>query len=257
MAIIVKNLNIFFTDFCHGIYHSLINVFFPNYCIQCKGILSSNENGLCKSCFLEIPRLFNQLSCKICSSIYSVDLEGQCFSCRVGYHKKIYYTKAFSCFSYINPIRELIQMGKFKYRHSVWKIFIDDVVHLIENKLPLDEYLLIPVPISNQRRLERGFNQSEILCKNIYKLLKIPYNFKILFKIKNNNRQSSLSGEERINNPLNCYRVANHLKIVNKNILLIDDVYTTGSTINECSRVLSEYGVKTIHCITIAKRDLY
>ena len=113
--------------------------------------------------------------------------------------------------------------------------------------------IIIPVPISKKRKKERGYNQSALLAREIAKQLNIGYNDTSLIKIKNITPQSSLKKEDRIKNVQNVYSVINNEKIKNKSILLIDDIYTTGSTVNECSKKLIEYGANRIGILTIAK----
>ena len=113
--------------------------------------------------------------------------------------------------------------------------------------------IIIPVPISKQRNKNRGYNQSLLLAKEISKELNIECIDKCLIKIKNILPQSSLKKEERIRNVKNVYSIKNTQNISGKKILLIDDIYTTGSTVIECSRILAENGAKDIGILTIAK----
>ena len=76
---------------------------------------------------------------------------------------------------------------------------------------------------------------------------------KVISKVKNNNTQSKLNKEERAENVKNVYKITSNKEIINKNILLIDDIYTTGATLNECSRMLKQAGAKKIDVLTIAK----
>lgn len=114
--------------------------------------------------------------------------------------------------------------------------------------------IIIPVPIHRRRFNDRGYNQSELIAKEISKKLKIN-NFRnnILIKIRNNAIQSTLNKHQRMMNVKDVYKVQNINLIQNKKILLIDDIYTTGNTVNECSRVLKENGAKEIGVFTISK----
>ena len=108
------------------------------------------------------------------------------------------------------------------------------------------------VPIHKKREKDRGYNQSELIAKEIAKNTpNIEYK-NILKKLKNNHRQSELKMEERLKNVKNVYDVQNKEIIQNKRIILFDDVYTTGSTVNECSKVLKENGAKEILVLTLA-----
>ena len=107
-----------------------------------------------------------------------------------------------------------------------------------------------------KKKNQRGYNQSELIAKEIAKKIEnIEYRNDILLKIKNTARQSSLNKEQRKENIKNAYLIKSSNKeyILNKNILIFDDIYTTGSTANECAKMLKEAGAKNIGILTIAK----
>ncbi|MCI8636957.1 MAG: ComF family protein, partial [Clostridia bacterium] len=112
---------------------------------------------------------------------------------------------------------------------------------------------IIPVPISKKRRKERGYNQSELIAKEMAKNLGIEYNTDCLFKVKNIVEQSKLNKEERQKNIQGVYELHKQNKLQNKKILLIDDIYTTGSTVNECCKILKQASPKQIEVFTLAK----
>lgn len=113
--------------------------------------------------------------------------------------------------------------------------------------------ILISVPISKRRLKERGYNQSELIGRELSKKLKKEYAKNILYKTKNTIAQSTLNKEQREENAKGVYEIKNLQKVYNKKILLIDDIYTTGSTVNECSRILRQAHPEKIGVLTIAK----
>ena len=112
---------------------------------------------------------------------------------------------------------------------------------------------IIPVPISKKRFAQRGYNQSSLIAKEIAKKLDITYNDKCLFKTKNIIEQSKLNKEERQKNIQGVYELYHKELLKDKKILLVDDIYTTGSTVNECSKILMKANPKKIGVFTIAK----
>lgn len=157
-------------------------------------------------------------------------------------------------YAYDGIIRSLILKYKFQEKTYLYKIFLKNLKNNKKIYLFLKKYdIIIPVPISKKREKQRGYNQSSLLAKEISKDFNIKYNEKILMKDIHTEPQSSLSKEDRIKNVKNVYSVKNSEKIINRNILLIDDIYTTGNTVNECSRVLKQSGAKNIGILTIAK----
>ena len=114
--------------------------------------------------------------------------------------------------------------------------------------------IIMSVPIHKKRYYKRGYNQSELLAKEITKNFgKINFRKDMLVKIKNNTAQSTLKKEERLSNVEGAYKVREEKTLENKSILLVDDIYTTGNTANECAKMLKLAKVKEIGILTIAK----
>ena len=112
---------------------------------------------------------------------------------------------------------------------------------------------IIPVPISTKRKMQRGYNQSLLIAKKMSKELGITLQANCLFKTKNIVEQSKLNKEQRLQNIQNVYELKNKQILNNKTILLIDDIYTTGSTVQECSRILRQAEPKEIGVFVLAK----
>lgn len=202
--------------------------------------------------------------CLICGRPTNEDL---CNKCKQNLNKKLIariddyslnneknFDEHMHLYSYDGEIRNLILRYKFQEKPYLYKIFVKNLKNNKKIYLFLKKYdIIIPVPISTKRRKERGYNQSALLAKDISKACNLQYYDKCLLKDKNIKPQSSLNKEDRIKNVENVYSINNQEKIINKKILLIDDIYTTGSTVNECSKVLKQAGVNSIGILTIAK----
>ncbi len=158
-------------------------------------------------------------------------------------------------FEYEGIIRQRILDYKFKEKSYLHKSFAEMILNNEENIEFIKKYdVLIPIPIHKDRKKIRGYNQSELIAKDLVNEIKdIKLENNIIIKIKNIVAQSTLNKEERENNIKDVYKMKNVEKIENKKILLLDDIYTTGSTVNECSRILKEAGCKDVGVITIAK----
>jgi ComF family protein len=127
-------------------------------------------------------------------------------------------------------------------------------INLIEKQTFFsDKNLIIPIPLAKRRFRERGFNQSEEIGKKLSEFLKIPMLNNVLFKIKETQSQVELSKEEREKNIKNVFLIKNSELIEGKKILLLDDVYTTGSTMEEAAKVLKESGAKQVFGIVVAR----
>ncbi|MCJ7787036.1 ComF family protein, partial [Patescibacteria group bacterium] len=117
---------------------------------------------------------------------------------------------------------------------------------LLDNPPAFFEFLLISVPLEKRKLKQRGFNQAEELAKELSKSLKISLFNDVLIKIKETLPQVELSGKEREENIKDAFLCQNREKIQGKRILLVDDVYTTGSTMEEGARVLKIAGAKEV-----------
>ena len=170
-----------------------------------------------------------------------------------------YFDEHLYIFSYQGIIRKMILDYKFNEEAYLYKTFVN---FLLKNKNffeKLEKYdTIIPVPISNKRLKSRGYNQSLLLAKEISR--NTSFNLKLqedcLFKVKDIIEQSKLNKEERAKNIQGVYKLFNEESLYNKKILLVDDIFTTGSTVNECSKVLRKANPKTIGIFTIAKDEL-
>ncbi len=113
--------------------------------------------------------------------------------------------------------------------------------------------IICSVPIHRKRKNDRGYNQSELIAKEVAKNIKEIKYVKLLKKIVNNKRQSMLKREERKQNVKNVYEIQNKQIIEDKKIILFDDIYTTGNTVDECSKILKENKAKEILVLTLAR----
>lgn len=143
---------------------------------------------------------------------------------------------------------------KFNEKPYLYRMFLAFINKYEKNYLHFDFYdIIIPVPISKKRWKNRGYNQSLLYAKNIAKENNIQLENKAIIKIKNNYAQSLLNKEKREENVQGVYKVINNEKVKNKKIILVDDIYTTGFTLNECSKALMQAGASYVDVFTIAK----
>lgn len=151
-------------------------------------------------------------------------------------------------------IRKVILNYKFNDKSYLYKTIVKFVLKNEKFFQIFQSYdTIIPVPISRKRKKERGYNQSELIAKEIAQILSIKYNNQSLFKTKNIIEQSKLNKEDRQKNIQGVYELHQPQLVEDKKILLIDDIYTTGSTVNECSKTLWQAHPKKIGVLTLAK----
>lgn len=160
----------------------------------------------------------------------------------------------FHIFTYENIVRELILNYKFNDKPYLYRTFCEIIVKNKKIMNFIKSYdIIIPVPMHKKKMKIRGYNQSELIAREIAKSANIKLAKDVLIKVKNNEVQSSLSKLEREENVKDVYKVMNGEKLYNKNVLIFDDIYTTGATINSCMAELEKSSIKKLGVLTLAK----
>lgn len=157
-------------------------------------------------------------------------------------------------FKYEGIIRKIILKYKFQDKAYLYKTFVNFLLKDEKFFQILKSYdTIVPVPISKKREKERGYNQSLLLAKEIANNTGLNLINNCLYKTKNIIEQSKLNKEDRLKNIQGVYELRNYQVLKNKKILLLDDIYTTGSTVSECCRILRKADLDKIGVLTIAK----
>lgn len=206
---------------------NLIELIYPRTCGMCEEI---SKSYLCSKCKLKIKNLL-KLNTVVCKD--------KCFNSHT------------YLFKYEEGIRDKLLKYKFRDYSYLYKFFSEIIINNCNLKNNYD--IILPVPIHKKRKAKRGYNQSELIAKEIAKNINVEYSNKVLIKTIDTVPQSTLNQRKRMSNVLGIYKVINEQKIDKKSILLIDDIFTTGSTVNECSKVLKQNGAKLVDVLTIAK----
>jgi len=230
----------------------IISFIFPITCSCCGKDLSASYGGrICPDCLLALPKIEGFI-CKKCG--FPLKDGGE--HCRKCLKKPFEITADAmrSVYLYKDGARKLIL--KFKYSD---KLFLaKDLGAQMADKfkeLPFYEETdcLIPIPLNIIRRIKRGYNQAELLSREISKLSGKPVFSKILYRKKMTKPQFKLSKEERFNNLKNSFFVKNEPQIHKKTVLLIDDIITTGATISACASALKKHGAKKVYALSFAR----
>lgn len=208
----------------------VLNFLFPPACSVCGKI---DKNWLCPNCQRRVERL--EKSCV-------VEME----------NKK--YEKMLYLFQYESLVRKLILRYKFSNKAYLNHFFANVISQNEKTKELLKAYdMIIPVPMHRKKMQKRGYNQTELVANELEKSLGIVAKKDILKKVVNTTTQSKLGGKARQSNIQHAFFIQNDMEIEDKKIILLDDIYTTGATSEECSRVLKEAGAKEILVLVLAK----
>ncbi|MFS8131390.1 MAG: ComF family protein [Candidatus Dojkabacteria bacterium] len=227
---------------------NLIDTFFPSYCLLCKRVGAP----ICTSCIRnKIFVNWNTYCCVCNSKVKKGFIHDECKS-------ETYLDGHFFVTSYNEGIKELIMQGKYSYNYHNFEFIALLMRKFIKfyNITNINNLtILTPIPLSRKKKLARGFNQSEVICKELVNIESVEV-VKLLVKVKDLHAQAELNGSERRENLLGAFKVdTNIAKKLNKEcpIILVDDVFTTGSTLNECAKTLKEYGFISVYGYTFAK----
>ncbi len=227
---------------------SFLNLLFPLRCVICaKSLEADNKRHLCLGCWNKI-RLVKEPICSKCGRYSTVS---PCSDCRI---RGFRFSKARSAGIYDGVLRECIHLLKYNRKTYLAK----PLANLMVSSSGSDSFLkgcdfIVPVPLYPRKEREREFNQSELLAREVGRIVAIPLSIGNLRKVKSTPSQTKLKQKERLENVKGVFRVKNPALFSGKCLLLIDDLFTTGATVNECSKVLLKSGVREVRVLTIAR----
>lgn len=216
--------------------------------VTCNACGRENFNGeyFCEQCENELPKN-NRAICNHCGRKV-LNASEYCQSCN---GRETHFEKARSVFCYEQPINRLISQFKYGGKRYLATVFSRYMAMLyFENYYNCD--FAIAVPMSKERLKMREYNQAELLAKAVCEIVNIPYRGDIVVKRKETKRQAELDAKERSENLKGSFKIADKAAIDNKRILLIDDIMTTGATVECIARLLKEQGAESVLILTIA-----
>lgn len=218
----------------------LLDFVFPNFCLLCNQKISRNLFSICDSCLSKIessnPKDIDEFykhnfaNNKLITNFYA----------RYEFIKDGQFQNVVHQLKYNGKSRIGILLGKELGKELLKKEWFKKID------------IIVPVPIHRIKKFRRGYNQSSLIVKGISQVTKKPIDERIIKRIKNTETQTHLHLQERIENVKNAFKVINKTKIFNKTILIVDDVCTTGSTVNEVAKTLLSSGAKEINLATLA-----
>lgn len=224
----------------------ILDIFFPNRCPFCGKVIKWNE-PCCAKCESEIPFISTEY-CKRCGQEICICND-----------TKIYYDGCVSIAYYRGVVREGIVNFKLDKAVNITDVFKDEIYKRISQMVEISNIdIVTSVPMHKLAKRKRGYNQSDVIAKTVSKIIKNKNCLRILSKTRNDIAQHELGRYERAEAVKGLFTIERKYidEINKKTVLLCDDIITTGSTLNECSRVLKENGAKAVYCFTIASTQL-
>ena len=226
---------------------SFLDALYPKTCALCGNILLSKERGICRECSKTL-RLVEEPRCKKCGKAIRDWQEEFCLDCRK-------HTHSFVCnrgiFSYNEQMQDAIARWKFQGRREYSQFFGDAMYYYGKSYIKhCEAQVLFSMPIHKDKKKLRGFNQAEDLAKIIEKYTQIPYLGDFLIRKRNTKAMKDLNANERRVNLRGAFDYLGENPGY-KRALLIDDIYTTGSSLDEVSKVLKAVGIEEVYTMTL------
>jgi len=214
-----------FNRIIRKLWEGLIEVVYPieNYCIICK---EDDCFGICNTC---------KKSIKIIN--------------------KVYQDEVISYGYYGGVLKDLILKFKYKNNFTAGDILAEFLQEYIVENFKYKEYIITYIPLSKKSKKNRGFNQCEYMAKKISRNLSIEV-LEVLIKPKETKEQKRLKRDERYENIRDAFKIKKGINLKNYKIILIDDVTTTGATLQEAYKLLKKFEVKEIKLLTLAKSHI-
>jgi ComF family protein len=221
----------------------LFDLILPRFCCSCKTKLLTNEDTICQICFCKIqPASEDRLKSEFERKFLNKNIISDFFAPFV-FEKDKELQHAIHSLKYNNKFQVGIFLGKV----------LADKIQSTQSNWKID--LIIPIPLHQLKKAERGYNQSYYIAKGMSKILKVTCSDRIVKRKKYTESQTTMTLTERQENISDAFKIRNKNAVKEKTILLIDDVITTGATISECGSILLESGAKKIFAASIAIAD--
>ena len=234
---------------------SLVSVLFPATCVVCQSPVETLGCGVvCRSCWQRVTRL-DGILCDLCGYAFASrnlpDERVLCAACRRGY---FHFDFARSYGRLEDPLQSIIHQFKYGSHPSLARPLARLLQALwaqgCRDRAP---DLIVPVPLHKARRRERGFNQARLLARHLSRWTQVPLMERVLVRVRPTDAQAGLSRKQRRRNVQGAFRVVDRAAVRERAVLLVDDVFTTGATLNECARMLRKQGAHRVDVLTLAR----
>lgn len=225
-----------------GVALYFIDALFPRRCPVCGDIVIPKGQLICPPCLKELSFVKSPM-CKKCGKEVMSDTMEYCFDCTR--HKRT-FDYGISLLNYNKAAKNAIAAIKYKNKREYLDFFIEAALHFCGKRLSdMRADALIPVPVHPSRLRQRGYNQAQLLAEGLGKGLLLPVLTDVLIRDRKTDPQKALSPAERLKNLEKAF-AAENIPPGLETVILVDDIYTTGSTVEACARILKRSGIKKV-----------
>lgn len=230
----------------------LIHLIFPPRCPICDGVVFHSvfapEELVCRQC-QDKPEYVKEPVCKKCGKPIEDERREYCYDCS---RNTCRYEQGKALWIYKGEVKDSLYRFKYHNRQEYAKYYGAELVRAYEEWIRrCGIQAIVPIPLSRNRMRQRGFNQAELIAEEVGRRMELPVHRDLLLRIRDTKAQKALNDEERKNNLKRAFKTKTN-KVQLNHILLIDDIYTTGSTMNEAALELKRAGAEQIYCLSIS-----
>lgn len=227
---------------------SLIDWVYPRRCAFCDGLLGNREQYLCRKCRAELPAPIREPRCFRCGKPLDGEEQEYCHDCRECEQE---YDRGIGIFLYRDPMKQALMRFKFKGRKEYGE-FMGKLMCLYgrEFVVQVQPQVILPVPVHRKKLRARGYNQAEVLANTVSRGFSIPIRTDLVLRKKFTKAQKELNRKERKKNLEQAFYVKEEAGNYSR-VLLVDDIYTTGSTVNAIAGKLKKQGVREVYFLSL------
>ncbi len=228
-------------------------ILFPPKCPCCGTLLSFDEyeDGFCRPCKNKIVYI-HEPSCKICGKRLKDASEELCYDCAGNRHV---FLQSKAVYVYSGGIKNAMYRLKYGNNRDAAHIFARDMARMHGRYLRrwgVD--MVVPVPMNEKKRRERGYDQASLIAKALAAETGLPFSDRTLIRTRRTRPQKELNDTERRKNLKNAFKIGQS-SVKSRKVLLVDDIYTTGSTMDACAEVLLKAGAEAVYGMTVVVGD--
>lgn len=227
--------------------NNLWNLLYPARCPVCDKIVSPSGANICFACRRKL-RMIREPYCLKCGKPLQKEEQEYCLDCS---SKKHIFISGTALYEY-DSIQDSLYRFKYEGRQEYAAFFGEEMARYLGERIrKWNADALVPVPIHQRRMRERGYNQAQLLAEEIGARLGIPVRSRLVWRIRNTLPQKGLGPEERQNNLKKAFKICqNDVKL--STIVIIDDIYTTGSTVDDMAKLLMTSGIQKVYYVALA-----
>lgn len=225
-----------------SVYRSVTDILYPHRCPICESLVDK-QGEICRECGYKV-KYITEPFCMVCGKPLEQEGRELCGDCTGRKHN---FVRGVAAFAYTKELKQSIY--RFKYsNHREYAAFYGDSILRLKGQIirSWQPEVIIPVPLHPKRLKNRGFNQAELIAGRIGAGLGLPVDGRTLIRTVNTAPQKTLNDKERAQNTKKAFQLTENI-VKYRKVLLVDDIYTTGATLDSCAEVLLQAGVKKVY----------